>query len=32
MYDLFRAWLHNDNRRAIVAAEADRSDSICPEE
>ena len=31
MYDVFRAWLHNDNRPFILAAEADRSDSICPE-
>jgi hypothetical protein len=31
MYDVFRSWLHNDDRRSIVAAETDRSDSICPE-
>ena len=31
MYDVFRAWLHNDNRPAVVAAAADRSDSICPQ-
>jgi hypothetical protein len=32
MYDVFRSWLHNDNRRSIVAAAADRSDTVCPEE
>ena len=29
--DVFRAWLRNDDRRRIVAAAADRSDSTCPE-
>ena len=31
MYDVFRAWLHNDDRRRIVAAASDRSDSVCPQ-
>jgi hypothetical protein len=29
--DVFSAWLRHDDRRVIVAAASDRSDSTCPQ-